>query len=320
MTDPTHNSTARSTSVGAKIDASIAVDDAGVSRRLPRTNPRVNAYRAGLRRGLISARIMLSTPSEVIGAVMPLAVFTGVLLFMQRGSFEDAPVGLGAMSFPSLIAMSVLFSAVIGIVSTLAMDRTNGTLLRSKSVPGGTTGYLVGEITANAIVSISSSILLLIVGLTIFDDLVFTSPGRWLLFAAVLLLGLTALLAIGAVLGALVNSPKNMGIIMMPMMGLIGISGIFYPLVALPGWLQGIAQSFPLYWFGLGMRASLLPETMASVEVSGSWRIEWVFVVLLAWALISLALAPKLLSRMARRESGSAMAARRRDIQQQWGV
>lgn len=304
----------------AGIDAATFIDDTGISRRVPRTNARLNAYRAGLRRGLISARIMLSSPSEVLGIVMPLAIFTGVLLFMQRGSFEDAPVGLGAMSFPSLIAMSVLFSSVIGIVSMLAMDRTNGTLLRSKSVPGGTTGYLVGEIAANAIISVVSAIFLLIVGLGIFDDLVFTNPGRWLLFAVVLLLGLTALLAIGAVLGALINSPKNMGIVMMPMMGLIGISGIFYPLVALPAWLQWIAQAFPLYWFGLGMRASLLPGEMVSVEVGASWRLEWVFIVLVAWALVSLALAPRLLSRMARRESGSSMAARRRDIQQQWGV
>lgn len=302
------------------IDAATVVDAAGVSRRAARTNPRLNAYRAGLRRGLISARIMLSTPSELLGAVMPLAMFTGVLLFMQRGSFEDSPVGLGAMSFPSLIAMAVLFSAAIGIVSMLAMDRTNGTLLRSKSVPGGTTGYLVGEITAYAIISIVSAIFLLVVGLAVFDDLVFNNPGRWLLFAAVLLLGLAALLAIGAVLGSLVNSPKNMWVVMMPMMGLIGISGIFYPLVALPAWLQWIAQAFPLYWFGLGMRASLLPETMASIEVGSSWRIEWVFIMLLTWAIASLLLAPKLLSRMARRESGSSMAARRRDIQQQWGV
>src|SRR5690625_828063 len=289
----------------ANVDAATVIDDTGVSRRIPRTNPKINAYRAGLRRGLISARIMLSSPSEVLGIVMPLAIFIGVLLFMQKSTFEDAPIGLGAMSFPSLIAMSVLFSSVMGIVSMLAMDRTNGTLLRSKSVPGGTTGYLVGEIAANAIISIVSSIFLLIVGLVIFDELVFTNPARWLLFAAVLLVGLTALLAIGAVLGALINSPKNMGIVMLPMMGLIGISGIFYPLVALPAWLQGIAQAFPLYWFGLGMRASLLPGEMASVEVTASWRIEWIFIVLLAWAIVSLILAPKLLSRMARRESGS---------------
>lgn len=283
-------------------------------------NPTVNAYRAGLRRGMISTKIQLTTLADVLGTVIPLAIFVIVLLFLQRVEFEGAEISLGAMNIPGLIAMSVLFSAVMGIVGILSMDRTNGTLLRTKSVPGGTTGYLVGEIVANAIITVASTLVLLIAGLLLFEGLEFGSIDRWFLFALVLLVGLVSTLAIGAVVGVLVNSPKNMGLVMLPVMGLIGISGIFYPLVALPIWLQWIAQVFPLYWFGLGMRASLLPESMASVEVGESWRLEWVFAVLAAWAIVGLALAPKLLSRMARRESGSTLAARRRDIQQDWGV
>lgn len=285
-----------------------------------RVNPRVNAYRTGLRRGLISTRIMLTNASDVLSTLVPLAVFIATLLFMQRGNFQGVDVGLGAMNLPSIIAMAVLFSAVMGIAGVLAMDRSNGTLLRSKSVPNGTTGYLIGEITSNAILAVVQAVLLLVVGLVLFSELEFGTPDRWLLFAAVILLGLLAVLSIGAVVGALVNSPKNMGLVMLPMMGLIGISGIFYPLVALPLWLQWIAQVFPLYWFGLGLRASLLPESMAAVEVAGSWRLEWVFIVLALWAVVCLVIAPKLLARMARRESGSTFAARRRAIQQEWGV
>lgn len=285
-----------------------------------RINPTLNAYRAGLRRGLVSSRIMLTTPGDVLGTVLPLAVFVGVLVFLRRVEVEGSEVSLATMSLPGLLAMGVLFSAVMGIAGVLVMDRTNGTLLRSKSVPGGTTGYLVGEIVANAIVTVVSTLVLLVAGLIIFDGLEFGSPGRWLLFTAVLLVGLVATLALGAVVGALIDSPKNMGLVMLPVMGLISISGIFYPLLALPVWVQWIAQLFPLYWFGLGMRASLLPESMASVEVGETWRIEWVFVVLIAWAVASMVVAPKLLSRMARRESGSVVAARRRELQQQWGV
>lgn len=290
------------------------------SSRSPSTNPTINAYRTGLRRGMISTKIQLTSLGDVLGMVIPLVIFVVVLLFLNRVDLDGAAVSLGAMNIPGLIAMSVLFSAVMGIAGVLSMDRTNGTLLRSKSVPGGTTGYLVGEITANAIITIVSTLILLAAGLLLFDGLVFGSVDRWLLFALVMLLGLVATLAIGAVVGALVNSPKNMGLVMLPVMGLIGISGIFYPLIALPIWLQWVAQVFPLYWFGLGLRASMLPESMASVEVTESWRIEWVFVVLATWAIVGMALAPKLLSRMARRESGSTLAARRRDIQQDWGV
>ncbi|WP_307866445.1 ABC transporter permease [Leucobacter chromiisoli] len=263
---------------------------------------------------------MMTTPGEILGTVVPIAILIGVLIWMQRFEVEDLGVGAGTMALPGILAMSALFSAVMGIVSLLALDRTNGTLLRSKSVPRGTTGYLVGEITANAMVTLLSTVLVLAVGLMIFDDLVFDTPWRWALFTAVTLLGLVAMLAIGAVLGALMNNPKYMGLVMMPMMGLIAVSGIFFPLAVMPAWLQAVAQAFPLYWFGLGMRASLLPDSMASVEVAGSWRIEWVFIVLAAWAVAGLVLAPKLLGRMARRESGSTLAARRQSMHEVMGV
>jgi ABC-2 type transport system permease protein len=98
---------------------------------------------------------------------------------------------------------------------------------------------------------------------------------------------------------------------MLPLMGLIGISGIFYPVTSLPGWLQGIAQAFPVYWLGLGTRSALLPADLAAVEIGQSWRHLETAAVLGAWAALGLLLAPIVLRRMARRESGSVVDARR---------
>jgi ABC-2 type transport system permease protein len=98
---------------------------------------------------------------------------------------------------------------------------------------------------------------------------------------------------------------------MLPIVGLTAISGIFYPITALPGWVQGVAQVFPIYWLGLGIRSGLLPDAAAAVELSGSWRHLETAAVLGAWALAGLLIAPVVLHRMARRESGSSMEARR---------
>ena len=68
---------------------------------------------------------------------------------------------------------------------------------------------------------------------------------------------------------------------------------------------------FPVYWLGLGMRAAFLPDAAAVVEIGGSWRPLETAAVLGAWALVGLVLAPVVLRRMARRESGSSVAARR---------
>jgi ABC-2 type transport system permease protein len=281
--------------------------------------PTVHAYKTGWRRALIETRLSLSTPSDVLGIVFPLGVVVTVLLFLRGVDIEESPVSLGSMSMPSLIGMMIVWGGTFGVLGTMVMDRTNGTLLRAKSMPGGMTGYLVGKLGSVSIITAFNVVVLLIVGLLFFDGLDFASLDRWLLFLAVLVLGMAATVPLGAVLGALIDNPNNMALVMLPFMGLIAVSGIFYPITALPDWLQVIGQIFPTYWTGLGMRHALLPDSAVAVEIDGSWRTLTMFIVLAAWAAASIAFAPKLLSRMARRESGSTMAARREKMQQNWG-
>lgn len=105
----------------------------------------------------------------------------------------------------------------------------------------------------------------------------------------------------------------------LPVLGMVAISGIFYPITALPDWLQWIAQVFPAYWLGLGMRSALLPDGAVSVEIGESWRHLETVGVLGAWAVLGLVAAPIVLRRMARRESGSSVAARREKALQRVG-
>jgi ABC-2 type transport system permease protein len=62
---------------------------------------------------------------------------------------------------------------------------------------------------------------------------------------------------------------------------------------------------------GLGMRSALLPGEAVVVEVGDSWRHLETAAVLGVWAVAGLLLAPVVLRRMARRESGSKVAERR---------
>ncbi len=103
--------------------------------------------------------------------------------------------------------------------------------------------------------------------------------------------------------GGLVSNPRVVGQGLFLVSGaLIAISGIFYPISALPGWLHPIAQVFPFYWRGLGMRSASLPDAAAAVELSGSWQHLETVGVLGAWAVAGLILAPVVLRRMTRRE------------------
>ena len=99
---------------------------------------------------------------------------------------------------------------------------------------------------------------------------------------------------------------------------MVAISGIFYPISGLPDWLHPVAQVFPVYWLGLGTRAAMSPDAAAAAEIGDSWRHLETFGVLGLWAVVGLALAPRILRRMAQRESGSVVEARRQHAIQQF--
>jgi ABC-2 type transport system permease protein len=67
------------------------------------------------------------------------------------------------------------------------------------------------------------------------------------------------------------------------------------------------------------MRSALLPNDLAAVEIGHSWRHLETLGVLGAWAVVGLVIAPIMLRRMARHESGSSVAARREKAMQRIG-
>jgi ABC-2 type transport system permease protein len=275
------------------------------------------ALRAGLTQGLIELRQSFSGGQLFAQLLWP--VVTLVVIYFQRDrGFQASGFTLGALALPSVMGMFVAFGTLL-VVQYLAAEREDGTLLRAKAIPNGIRGYLTGKLVTVSGTILAYLVILLAPGLLIVDGLDVDGVGAWLTLAWVLLLGLVATQTIGATLGALISSPRGAGYLSLPVMGLVAISGIFYPITALPGWLQGIAQVFPMYWLGLGMRSALLPDDAAAVEIGGSWRQVETAAVLGAWAVLGLVVAPIVLRRMARRESGSRVAERRQKLLQRVG-
>jgi ABC-2 type transport system permease protein len=271
-------------------------------------SPASSAVRAGVSRGAIQFRQSVTSPGEIFNHVFWPALALTALVFLRHWHFDGTP--LATFAVPSILGMNAAM-AMVTISQYLTADREDGTLLRAKATPHGMLGYLVGRLVAVSGGLLLDLALFAVPALLLADGLVLNSATRWLTVLGVLALALLATLPAGAVLGSVFTSPRSQGLLTLPILGVIAISGIFYPIAALPGWLQGISQVFPLYWLGLGMRSALLPPDAVAVELGHSWRHLETAGVLGAWALVGLLLAPVVLRRMARRESGSALAARR---------
>lgn len=277
------------------------------------------AVRAGFARGWIECRNYFRSRDELYWNVFLAAVFA-VVLFLQRNSVvEGTDQSLASVVLPGILGMTMAWGGLSGAAGILAIEREDGTLLRAKAVPRGMVGYVVAKVVMTAVTSAVTVVIILVAGLLFVRELVSTPWTGWLMMIVVLALALLATMPWGAIIGSLVKSPQAaFGLTFLPMGVLTAISGIFYPITALPGWVQSIAQLFPIYWVGHGMRAALLPEAEAA-EIGGSWRYLEMFGVLGAWAVAGLLLAPPILRRMARRESGSAVEERRHQAMQRYG-
>lgn len=278
---------------------------------------RLYAIRVGLARGWTEFVQSIRSPQDQ-GFYLFVAVAVVGYLFLRRNTpVEGTSLLLPSVTMPSILGGLVAFGVIIGPAYALAMEREDGTLLRAKAVPRGIAGYVSGQVLFHSLGLFPSLLTILIPSFLLLDDLVHRGAAGWLTVAWVLLLGLLATMPIGIVIGSLVPNVQKVGTWgMLPIMVLTGISGIFYPIQALWGWVQVVTQLFPVYWLGLGMRSAFLPESAATLEIGDSWRTLATVGVLSAWAIAGVLIAPVVLRRMARRQSGSHVEAARQEAVQ----
>ncbi|MGW4242357.1 ABC transporter permease [Nocardia sp. NPDC004722] len=274
-------------------------------------SPTLVAIRAGVARAGIELRQSFTNATDLINLFFFPILILVALYFLRDGSFHQTGLKLGALALPGVLGSMIVFNGLYATANYLVVDREDGTLLRAKATPNGMVAFFIGKLGLTAGLVLVQMVFLLAVGGVIVGGLSFHGIGRWLTLAWVIGLGLLAVLSLGAVLGAILEGPRATFFLTLPLAALVGVSGIYYPITALPGWLQGLAQVFPMYWVGLGMRSALLPADSVAIEIDGSWRHLETAAVLGGWAILGLLIAPGVLRRMARHESGSKVASRR---------
>lgn len=275
-------------------------------------NPVTNAVRLGLARGWIEFRRYMTSAQDTGFTVFVAAAVVAVLYFQRNRTVEGTSISVAMTTLPSVLGLMVGQGGFQGAAGALTVQREDGTLVRAKAIPHGMVGYLVGVTVLVALATLANVLIILLPGLFVVPQLTGIGAAGWLTLSWVVPLGLLATLPWGAIVGSLVKSPNALfGLVMLPIVVITGISGIFYPIAALPGWLQAVAQVFPVYWLGLGMRSAFLPDAAVVAEIAGSWRHLQAAAVLGIWAAAGFLLAAPTLRRMARHESGSAMQERR---------
>ncbi|MCD2441725.1 ABC transporter permease [Agromyces sp. SYSU K20354] len=275
------------------------------------TNANANAVRAGIRRGITEHWISLRTPSETAFMVIGLAI-VGVVLWLNRDT-EIAP-GVAVASFivPSILTIQLLFITCYGLATVVVTEREDGTLIRSRSLPNGLRAYSTGILTRTMCELIETIVLTIVIAAVILGGSLGVDGAGLAVIAGMLILGTIALTTFGFVIGTVFRNPRSVGGWGFLAVGALAlVSGLIQPLSTMPAWVQVIGQGSPLYWIGHAFRSAFLPEGAGAFELGGGWQLAIAFAVVGAWAVAGILLAPVLLRRVARRETGSAIEARR---------
>jgi ABC-2 type transport system permease protein len=156
---------------------------------------------------------------------------------------------------PGVIAMSVMTLSLFGTVNLNTELRQKGVIRKLSSTPITRTDWILSNILYQFILAAMSTLAMLLVSYAVFK--VSLQINAWLpVFVA---LDVFAFVGIGMILTRFAKEAESAAAaanaISFPMMFL---SGSFFPLEMMPGFMRTVARMLPLYYVNEGLRASMV--------------------------------------------------------------
>jgi ABC-2 type transport system permease protein len=162
---------------------------------------------------------------------------------------------------PGIIAMAVMTLSLFGSVNSNTELRQKGIIRKLSTTPITRTEWILSDILYQFTIAVVSTTVMLLVSYAVFD--VNLHINAWL--PAFISLDVFAFVGIGMILTRFVKEAQSAAAaanaISFPMMFL---SGSFFPIELMPGFLQKIAKTLPLYYVNEGLRAAMIFDDNAA--------------------------------------------------------
>jgi ABC-2 type transport system permease protein len=161
----------------------------------------------------------------------------------------ERPVNTRQTSFidyfvPGILAMSIMNSGIIGLATSFVTYRERGILRRIRVTPFPLGSFLLAKVLAQMIQIVIQALILVGLAWLLFG---LNPRGNPLLILGIIIIGSLAFLAIGFAISSIAQNAETAAsyanLITFPMLFL---SGIFFAVDTVPGWLQPLLKIMPL--------------------------------------------------------------------------
>ena len=197
----------------------------------------------------LEIKIYLREPLGAIGSIIPVILFVLLAKLAPRESLAARSSALpqtGMLSpgtVPVLVSLLIAISAVLSLVTIIAIYREGGILKRLRATPLRPATILTAHVVTKLLLTAATIVLLLLAGKRYF---VFGPGVPVYSFALALLISVCSILSLGFVIASIVPTARFAqpvgALILYPM---IGLSGLFVPIAAYPRVLGVVARVNP---------------------------------------------------------------------------
>jgi ABC-2 type transport system permease protein len=204
----------------------------------------------------VETKIFIREPMGVVGTLgVPVVLFIVLGRVIGSGRLGATSTDPAPFNVPILAAMVIAMSAVMSLVAVISIYREGGILKRLRATPLSPVTILSAHVVVKLVFTIISLALLVLVGRQFLPGAMDVSLPS---FTAALLLSTLSILSLGFVIASVIPTARFAQPIgaafLYPM---IAISGLFFPLGALPPVLRAVAYG--------------LPTTHAATLMQGIW-------------------------------------------------
>lgn len=233
--------------------------------------------------------------SAVFNFALPMILMIIFGSVFGNQSLGDTGITFAQYFVAGMIASGIVYTSFQNLAIGIPQERDDGTLKRLEGLPMPKSAYFIGKIGQVAITYVGQLVLLMAIGVALFDIELPSSAAKWATLGWLSVLGLTTWTLLGLAFSSVPKTGKGASAVVTPVILVLQFtSGVFFMFNQLPDWMQQFASLFPLKWLTQGMRYVFLPEGAAALEVIGSYELARVAMVLLVWTLLSAVLAWRL--------------------------
>lgn len=256
------------------------------------SNPQVSVQVSAVLQGIISA-ISKQVAQSKLAAALNITTSDAAAYMLPYATTSQGVVGGNSNYFefiaPGIMMMTVMMSIMTGLPGAITHEREVGTLDGVMVAPINRTSIILGKTLAQMTRGLLQGAIIMVLSVALFGV---TIQGNLLLVIGLLLLGVFSFVGLGIALTSLAKDQETASMIMMTLMfPMMFLSGIFFPIKMMPGFMQTISNFLPLTY-----AADALRKVM--VLGAGIPQISNDLIVLIVFGVVMLAIAVPLFKRM----------------------